>query len=145
MGSRLPRKYPGCSLRAQWLRAKQKYDNCNVPQYWTDSCFACVPDGDSANFDNGTCTKNSGESMLCDNGWPTDGTNYSASYTALRFRIMQDALSEQNHTILYSLCEWGRLHFALWMRHCADYLVSYRCRPAMEMGKYDWEFVANDW
>jgi alpha-galactosidase len=46
--------------------------------------------------------------MLCSHEWPNDGVNYTASYTALRFRIMQDALSEQNRTILYSLCEWGK-------------------------------------
>ena len=46
--------------------------------------------------------------MLCSHEWPTDDVNYTASYTALRFRIMQDALSEQNRTILYSLCEWGK-------------------------------------
>ena len=56
---------------------------------------------------NGTCTKHSQEFELCSNGWPTDGTNFTASYTALRYRIMQNALAEQNRTILYSLCDWG--------------------------------------
>ena len=44
---------------------------------------------------------------ICDSAWPVDGRNYSQSYTALRFRVMQNALLRQNRTILYSLCEWG--------------------------------------
>ncbi|KAK5108535.1 hypothetical protein LTR62_008191 [Meristemomyces frigidus] len=39
--------------------------------------------------------------------WPVDGNNYTAKYTALRFRIMEEALLAQNRTMLYSLCEWG--------------------------------------
>ena len=44
---------------------------------------------------------------ICDPSWPVDGRNYSQSYTALRFRVMRNALLSQNRTILYSLCEWG--------------------------------------
>ena len=44
---------------------------------------------------------------FCALEWPVDGVNYTAKYTALRFRIMQEALLAQNRTILYSLCEWG--------------------------------------
>ncbi|KAK0274546.1 hypothetical protein LTR35_011702 [Friedmanniomyces endolithicus] len=44
---------------------------------------------------------------FCALEWPVDGVNYTAKYTALRFRIMENALLAQNRTILYSLCEWG--------------------------------------
>jgi len=79
-----------------------------VPDWWIDSCFSCIPDTTfGQDFVNGTCTATSDEFRLCNNGWPTDGINYTASYTALRYRIMQNALEQQNRTILYSLCEWG--------------------------------------
>ena len=86
----------------------KKYDNCYTPQFYTDSCYSCNPDSTfGQDFVNGTCTKTSDEFTLCNNGWPTDGVNYTASYTALRYRIMQHALESQNRTILFSMCEWG--------------------------------------
>ena len=109
----LGRGLPGSSretMRGQngVANTNQKYDNCYVPQFWTDSCYACVPDSETGqHFNNGSCTKHSDEFRLCNNEWPTDGVNYTASYTALRYRIMQNALEAQNRTILYSLCEWG--------------------------------------
>ena len=83
--------------------------------------------------------------MLCSHDWPNDGVNYTASYTALRFRIMQDALSEQNRTILYSLCEWGKPIFSDTRGCLADSFNLYRRGSALEMGKFDRQFVAHDW
>ncbi|KAK5150074.1 hypothetical protein LTS14_010439 [Recurvomyces mirabilis] len=110
---------------ASWGVDYLKYDNCYVPEYWQDDCLACnadptyTPDG----VVNGSCTSATPEVKLypfsqpsdtlfplCALGWPTDGVNYTAKYTALRFRIMQNALESQNRTILYSLCEWGTDH-----------------------------------
>jgi alpha-galactosidase len=44
---------------------------------------------------------------ICDDTWPVDGRNYSQSYTALRYRVMTNALLAQNRSILFSLCDWG--------------------------------------
>lgn len=44
---------------------------------------------------------------ICDPTWPVDGRNYSQSYSALRYRVMGDALLHQNRSILFSLCSWG--------------------------------------
>ena len=57
-------------------------------------------------FSNGTCLDTSG---LCPAGY-----DYTNSNTAERYRIMRDALSEQNRTILYSLCEWGYAGVEQW-------------------------------
>ena len=119
---------------AEWGVDYLKYDNCNVPSYWTDSCFACTVDGDSSLYDNGTCTKASDETDLCATDWPTDSQNYTNSFTAIRFRIMQDALSEQNRTILYSLCEWGKLLSCSHSELFTNPEVLCRCRSALEMG-----------
>lgn len=77
-----------------------KYDNCNVPANWTDECEACTPDlGIPELYENGTC---SSEHDIC-----ADGYNYTVSNTAKRYRIMRDALQEQNRTIEYNICVWG--------------------------------------
>lgn len=47
-------------------------------------------------------------SPFCAYEFPVDGVNYTAKYTALKFKIMERALLAQNRTILYSLCEWGK-------------------------------------
>ena len=101
--------------------ASKKYDNCYVPQIYTDDCYACIPDSSSGEtFINGTCRKNSNEFRLCNDDWPTDGVNYTASYTALRYRIMREALEAQNRTILYSLCEWGTNEVWTWGNKTAN-------------------------
>jgi alpha-galactosidase len=82
---------------AAWGIDCLKYNNCNVPENWTDTCFACVPD--SAFGPNGTCTDSN--TNYCPAGY-----DYSQSNSAKRYGRMRDALLEQNRTILYSLCSW---------------------------------------
>lgn len=48
------------------------------------------------------------------NGVCPQGYDFSKSRTAERFRIMRDALLDQNRTILYSLCEWGEAGVNHW-------------------------------
>lgn len=92
---------------AEWGIDYLKYDNCNVPSNWTDTCADCVPDSMNRNdLVNGTCTNTDG---LC-----PEGFDFSTSNTAERFRIMRDALLAQNRTILYSLCEWGYAGVQQW-------------------------------
>jgi hypothetical protein len=68
---------------------------------------------------NGSCTDQTpitsyyswnNTSPFCAYEFPVDGVNYTAKYTALKFKIMESALRAQNRTILYSLCEWGALN-----------------------------------
>ena len=95
---------------ARWGIDYLKYDNCGVPEYWVDSCYACNADPTfSSNLVNGTCTAETQTELepLCDYAWPVDGRNYTQSRTVLRYEIMQNALADQNRTILFSLCEWG--------------------------------------
>ncbi|KAI9754542.1 MAG: hypothetical protein M4579_004642 [Chaenotheca gracillima] len=90
---------------AAWGVDYLKYDNCAVPTNWTDQYVACVPDSsDGSQFPNGTCP---------DSTVPAD-YDWSTSNTAERFRIMRDALLDQNRTILYSLCEWGQADVEVW-------------------------------
>jgi alpha-galactosidase len=95
-----------------------QYDNCFPPEEWYDDCLSCEPDPSFSptGISNGTCSKNTPPVNhysfdrpipICADGWPVDGINYTAKYTALKFRIMGNALLAQNRTILYSLCEWG--------------------------------------
>lgn len=93
---------------ASWDIDYLKYDNCYVPQNWTDTYTACVPDlwQTYGPFPNGTCAPS-----------PSDappGYNWSTSNTAKRYDIMRDALLAQNRTILYSLCEWGQAAVQTW-------------------------------
>jgi alpha-galactosidase len=77
-----------------------KYDNCNYPSNWTDTCQACTYDlNNPSEFVNGTCVDS-------DNYCPA-GYDYTTSNTAKRYAIMRDALLEQNRTIQYSICVWG--------------------------------------
>ncbi|KAK0314874.1 hypothetical protein LTR54_010807 [Friedmanniomyces endolithicus] len=102
---------------ASWGVDYLKYDNCFPSEEWVDDCFACNgdPSFDSIGKVNGSCTNSTPETPyysvpkrpFCALEWPVDGVNYTAKYTALRFRIMENALLAQNRTILYSLCEWG--------------------------------------
>ncbi|KAI9711255.1 MAG: alpha-glucosidase maltase [Bogoriella megaspora] len=95
------------STFAAWNIDYLKYDNCNVPSNWTDTCNACVPDAYTpADSQNGTCT---GQDNLCPSGY-----DYSTSKTAQRYRNMRDALLAQNRTILYSLCDWGNADVEQW-------------------------------
>jgi len=99
---------------AAWGVDYLKYDNCGVPDYWYPNCTACNPDPsyNEPVGENGTCVSGSQQfsyGPLCDFEWPVDGRNYSQSLTALRHRIMHNALIEHNRTILFSLCEWGKV------------------------------------
>ena len=85
-----------------------------MPSFYDDTCYACNADPTFAtNLVNGTCTNDTVQSggatmmPICSPDWPSDGRNYSQSYTALRFRVMSNALQAQNRSILFSLCEWG--------------------------------------
>lgn len=92
---------------AEWGIDYLKYDNCNIPANWTDSCSGCVPNSaDRHDLVNGTCPDTDN---LCPPNY-----DFSTSNTAKRFRIMRDALLAQNHTILYSLCEWGDAGVQTW-------------------------------
>ncbi|KAF2171523.1 glycoside hydrolase family 27 protein [Zasmidium cellare ATCC 36951] len=101
---------------AAWGIDYLKYDNCGIPDYWYDDCQACNADAtflftNPANIVNGTCVGGASgiayTSPLCAQAWPIDGIDYSKKYTALRYRIMSEALQAQNRTIFYSVCEWG--------------------------------------
>lgn len=92
---------------SEWIVVDLKYDNCGVPANWTDECFACVPDSTNPNdYLNGTCQNTTG---IC-----SDGYDYSQSLTVDRYTRMRDALLAQNHTILYSLCDWGQANVKTW-------------------------------
>ncbi|KAF2231398.1 glycoside hydrolase family 27 protein [Viridothelium virens] len=92
---------------AAWGIDYLKYDNCNVPSNWTDTCVSCVSDYYTPALNqNGSCA---GEPSLCPSGY-----NYSTSNTASRYRLMRDALLAQNRTILYSLCDWGQAYVESW-------------------------------
>lgn len=78
---------------------------------------------------NGSCTDETpitdyyswnNTSPFCAHDFPVDGVNYTAKYTALKFKIMERALRSQNRTILYSLCEWGRSILLMIRRDAAD-------------------------
>ncbi|KAI4722603.1 hypothetical protein E4T48_01094 [Aureobasidium sp. EXF-10727] len=103
---------------ASWGVDYLKYDNCFPPEEWYDDCLSCEPDPSFSptGIVNGTCSNSTPPVNhysfdrpipICADGWPVDGINYTAKYTALKFRIMGNALLAQNRTILYSLCEWG--------------------------------------
>ncbi|KAL4892089.1 hypothetical protein BDV59DRAFT_193956 [Aspergillus ambiguus] len=79
-----------------------KYDNCGVPQNWTDTYTYCLPDASNGatTYPNGTCPG------LTNPAPP--GYDWSQSRTAQRYRAMRDALLRVNRTILYSLCDWGQ-------------------------------------
>lgn len=103
---------------AAWGIDYLKYDNCGIPKYWYDDCYACNADptflfSNPANIVNGSCTGPASgieyTGGLCKGAgaWPVDGIDYSQKYTALRYRIMSEALQAQNRTIQLALCEWG--------------------------------------
>ena len=43
-----------------------------------------------------------------------EGYDWSTSKTAQRYRRMRDALLNVDHTILYSLCDWGHADVNEW-------------------------------
>jgi len=90
---------------AEWGIDYLKYDNCQYPKDWNDSCKGCVPENRN-DLKNGTCTNISG---IC-----SPGFDYSKSKTAERYNRMRDALLAQNRTILYSLCNWGEANVQQW-------------------------------
>ncbi|KAL4862744.1 hypothetical protein BDV12DRAFT_190175 [Aspergillus spectabilis] len=93
---------------AEWEIDYLKYDDCGVPQNWTDNYTACVPDtaNTSGPFPNGTCPN------LINAAPPS--YNWGESNSATRYRHMRDALLKVNHTILYSLCNWGNAAVNTW-------------------------------
>jgi alpha-galactosidase len=93
---------------AAWGIDYLKYDNCYVPDNWTDTYTACVPDQWQVYgpYVNGSCAASASD--------PPPGYDWSTSNTAKRYRIMRDALLAQNRTILYSLCEWGQAAVQDW-------------------------------
>ncbi|CAJ2512888.1 Uu.00g010070.m01.CDS01 [Anthostomella pinea] len=101
---------------AAWGIDYLKYDNCYIPDNWTDVCTSCKPDwgyGHDGSYGfNGTCLDTTGD---CPAGY-----NYSQSSTAKRYRIMGDALMAQNRTILYSMCEWGDAEVWTWANATAN-------------------------
>ncbi|KAF2764474.1 putative alpha-galactosidase B [Teratosphaeria nubilosa] len=100
---------------AAWGIDYLKYDNCNVPGNWSDSCQYCVPDPFFGWTEvNGTCVDGD-QANFCQPGY-----NYTQSNTTERFRIMRNALLAQNRTILYSLCEWGEAKVWLWGNETAE-------------------------
>ncbi|KAK4557021.1 hypothetical protein LTR86_006002 [Recurvomyces mirabilis] len=104
---------------ASWGVDYLKYDNCFPTDIWYDDCLSCEadPSFSPTGIVNGSCAPSTPPVNhysfdkpipICPPyQWPVDGNNYTAKYTALKFRIMQQALQAQNRTILYSLCEWG--------------------------------------
>ncbi|KAF2104468.1 glycoside hydrolase [Rhizodiscina lignyota] len=93
---------------ADWGVDYLKYDNCNVPKNWSDTCDFCVPNNDngSGNYPNGTCTD---DRDFC----PSD-YDFSKSNTAKRYAIMRDAIEAAGRPMLYSLCEWGNMNVQTW-------------------------------
>lgn len=88
-----------------------KYDNCGIPDDWTDDYVHCVPEAPgafdhSAKYPNGTCP---------DNDKPApEGYDWSKSKTYERYRRMHEALQKAGRPILYSLCNWGDADVNTW-------------------------------
>lgn len=85
-----------------------------IEGFYDGTCYACNADPTFAtNPTNGTRTGStvqegaSNMMPICDSVWPVGGRNYTQSYTALGFRVMQNVFLRQDRTILHSLCEWG--------------------------------------
>ncbi|KFA68339.1 hypothetical protein S40285_09031 [Stachybotrys chlorohalonatus IBT 40285] len=79
---------------AEWGVDYLKYDNCNVPEEWTDE-YIFYPEH-------------------TDNAVPPPGYWYGDSRTAERYNAMRDALLDQNRTVQYSLCAWGHARVETW-------------------------------
>ncbi|KAI1245158.1 hypothetical protein MGN70_012048 [Eutypa lata] len=92
---------------AAWGIDYLKYDNCNVPSNWTDSCEACSY-YTARPYNNGTCVDDE------DTHYCPEDTDFSTLNTAKRYEIMRDALLAQNRTILYSMCDWGYAGVQQW-------------------------------
>ncbi|OBT57646.1 hypothetical protein VE04_01837 [Pseudogymnoascus sp. 24MN13] len=105
-------EYLDAATFAAWGIDYLKYDNCYVPDNWTDIYSACVPDQwqTYGPYINGTCP---GASSGQDEISAPPGYDWSTSLSAIRYGIMGDALLAQNRTILYSLCDitpwWARV------------------------------------
>lgn len=94
---------------ASWGIDYLKYDNCGVPDNWTDTYTFCVPDASNGDFfPNGTCPDQA--------DLAPEGYDWSTSNTAERYRRMRDALLsvEDDSVILYSLCDWGQADAIAW-------------------------------
>ncbi|KFY77136.1 hypothetical protein V499_03394 [Pseudogymnoascus sp. VKM F-103] len=106
-------EYLDAATFAAWEIDYLKYDNCYVPDNWTDIYSACVPDQwqTYGPYINGTCpSASSGQDEIS----APPGYDWSTSLSAIRYGIMSDALLAQNRTILYSLCNWGHAAVQTW-------------------------------
>ena len=92
---------------ANWGIDYLKYDNCNVPDNWTDTYVACDPDAVKTTA-NGTCNTD------LDPDLALPGYDWSTSNSAIRFNRMRDALKQQEREILLSLCIWGTADVYSW-------------------------------
>ncbi|KAI7333842.1 alpha-galactosidase 1 [Hortaea werneckii] len=62
---------------------------------------------------------------FCATEFPVDGVDYSISKTAQRFKIMENALLEQERTILYSLCQWTNWARVLEILNVNSFVLDY--------------------
>jgi alpha-galactosidase len=115
---------------AEWGIDYLKYDNCYIPGQYLDECQFCVPEKRD-DLVNGTCTKL--ENACAPN------YDYTKSNTFKRYTKMRDALLKQNHTILYSLCEWGTANVQQWGNQTAS---SWRMSNDIDP---TWERVLDIW
>lgn len=87
---------------ASWGVDFLKYDNCNVPQNWTDKYIYCTQDRSDINLTaNGTCTQKLDPDLAPKN------YNWRTSLTFDRYTRMKDALAAQTRQIVLNLCIWG--------------------------------------
>ncbi|MCJ1326022.1 hypothetical protein MMC10_002685 [Thelotrema lepadinum] len=92
---------------ADWGIDYLKYDNCNIPQNWTDQYLSCDPDFVNTTA-NGTCN------MQLDPDLAPPDYDWTTSNSAVRFNRMRDALGQQEHEILLSMCIWGTADVFSW-------------------------------
>ncbi|KFY67926.1 hypothetical protein V496_01334 [Pseudogymnoascus sp. VKM F-4515 (FW-2607)] len=104
----LDREHLDAATFASWGIDYLKYDNCYVPDNWTDPYEHCVPDDYRVwgPYVNGTCAESAKT--------PPPGYDWTTSLQYKRFKQMSDALLAQNRTILYSLCNWGHAAVGEW-------------------------------
>ncbi|KAI5787307.1 glycoside hydrolase superfamily [Geopyxis carbonaria] len=87
---------------AEWGVDYLKYDNCNVPDNWTD-IYTYWPE----NWLGGGAAENQSSPAPAGYDWTT-------SRSVTRYNRMRDALGAQDRTLLYSLCNWGHAHVEQW-------------------------------
>lgn len=92
---------------ASWGIDYLKYDNCNVPQNWTDQYTYCTQDTVNVTT-NGTCN------FQIDPNIAPSNYDWRTSNSYKRFQLMKNALAKQKREILYSLCIWGTADVFEW-------------------------------